>query len=605
MKSLSAFSQLVLEDLGDRCHISTGRDAKTVAARIEHEGNQFLTITLPKFGKDFQKSLDRGFVAHDVFLSFKRHGGLPQFLGGFLELVFDRKTGRLLDKPSIDAIYAVHQFSSMFGKIKDPCSDARIRDAMLGFLECEKNVQLSDMNRDPELVSRFNRISSLLFRDVFTAVDRLVYNGELTPKHGPGATAEKLRANEKYSNMEWTSRLEEIFPSGEFLFPNVGWYQTSQQVVILEPGEERPVRVVTVPKTAKTPRIIAIEPTCMQYAQQALLEAISEEIHRDDILRSLLGNLDQGPNRLLAKRGSIDGSLATLDLSEASDRVSNQLVRGMLSPWPHLHKAVDASRSRKADVPGIGVLRLAKFASMGSALCFAVEAIVFSTIVFMAYEQELNRPLTRKDVKSRIGLVRIYGDDIIVPVDMVSRVITLLEAFGLKVNVDKSFWTGKFRESCGGDFYDGTDITPVRMRQEFPRSRKHITKISSTVAFRNLLFEKGFEKAVAGIDEYIGKFLPVYPFLPMNHPGMGRWTYDYVPSGRMCDRHHKPLIKVPVVRNRIPSDELGEHGALMKYFLKRSDLPFADRKHLQYAGRAESVDIKTRWVPLFDMRERP
>ncbi len=598
MKSLTAFSQLVLQDLGDRCHISTSQDFKTVLARVEHEGDEFLTITLAQFGKDFQKSLDSGCVTHDVFLSFKKHAGLPRFLGGFLELVFDRKSGRLLDDPSIDAIYSVHQFCSMFGKIREACSDARLDGAMAGFVECEQDVRHFDAVRDPGLQAAFNRVGSLLFRDVFTEVDRKVYYGEILPKHGPGATAEKLSSNEKYQSMTWSSRLEESFPFGENLFPNWGWYNSFPNVDILEPGAEWPVRVIAVPKTAKAPRIIAIEPTYMQYMQQGLLEALTEEIQRSDSLRSLLGNLDQGPNRVLAKQGSIDGSLATLDLSEASDRVSNQLVRGLLAPWRNLHDAVDACRSRVADVPGQGLQRLAKFASMGSALCFPVEAMVFTTIVFMSVEQELGRALTRRDIESFRGRVRIYGDDIIVPVDMVNRVISNLQALGLKVNTNKSFWTGKFRESCGGDYYDGVDITPIRVRERLPQSRKHVDEIVSTVSLRNQLYKRGFQKAVQGLDDILVKLLPVFPFVPVDSSHIGRWTDDPVLPERLCPHLHKPLIKVPVLKHRKPTDILEGHGALMKSFLKRSELPNADEKHLLRAGRPVSVDIKTRWAPL-------
>jgi len=486
----------------------------------------------------------------------------------------------------------------MFGKIQELCSDARIQDAMDSFVKCEQDVRRKDSMRPPEKVAAFNRICSMLFAGVFTDVDQQVYYGQLIPKHGPGQTAERLKSNQKYAQTEWTSRLEEVFPFGENLFPNWGWYQSFPDVNILEPGAERPVRVIPVPKTAKTPRIIAIEPVYMQYMQQALLEALTSGIQRDDLLRNLLGNLDQEPNRLLARKGSITGDLATLDLSEASDRVSNQLVRGMLAPWRHLHNAVDATRSRKADVLGHGVLRLAKFASMGSAATFIMEGIVFTTIVFLSMEEQLGRPLTRRDIQSMRGRVRVYGDDIIVPVDMVDRVIGNLELFGLKVNTDKSFWTGKFRESCGGDYYAGLDITPVKVRRRFPQSRKDADEIASTVSLRNQLFSKGLEKSVQFLDELLSKYLRVFPLVPVGSDVMGRWTYDLVFGEKMCPDLQLPLIKAPVLSHEVGKDYLSDHGALMKYFLKRSDMPFADRKHLMRAGRAVSVDIKTRWVPL-------
>jgi len=125
----------------------------------------------------------------------------------------------------------------------------------------------------------------------------------------------------------------------------------------------------------------------------------------------------------------MNGNLATLDLSEASDRVSNQHVRLLVKNHRALREAVDATRSRKADVLG-KTIRLAKFASMGSALCFPFEALVFATIVFVGIERELNRQLTQKDIESFYGRVRVYGDDIIVPVEYVESVVRELEALG-------------------------------------------------------------------------------------------------------------------------------------------------------------------------------
>jgi len=601
MKSLTVFSHLILQDLGNRCHISTSRDEETITARVEHEGLSFLAITLPSFGKDFQKSLDLGFVAHTSFGGFRRWRGLPRFLGGFLELVFDRETGRLLDDPSIDAIFAVHQVTLLYGKILEPCSDARLAKAMDGYIQCENELRSSDSNLSSSLMDDFRRISSLLFKGMFSELDRMIWLGELIPKHGPGTTAEKLSANSKYSDMEWTDRLEGLFPFGENAFPNVGWYKSYQHSQHIEPGSELPVRVVAVPKTLKTPRIIAIEPTHMQYMQQAVLEAMKELVLRDDNLNAILGDSSQEPNRLLARRGSQDGSLATLDLSEASDRVSNQLVRNMLHNWPHLHEAFDATRSRTADVPGHGVIRLAKFASMGSALCFMAEGLVFSTIVFLAIEKVLKRRLTTNTINSFVGRVRVYGDDIIVPVEMVESVIEHLEAFGLKVNSGKSFWNGKFRESCGGDYYDGRMITPVRVRRNFPSSRKHVDEIISTVSLRNLLFEAGYERSVQYLDDILVKVLPHFPEIPRNSPVLGRWSHNPIWADSIGGPYQLPLIKGCVVSHRLPSDRLEGSGALMKWFLKRGDLPFADKNHLQRAGRPVSADIKTRWVSIIEI----
>jgi hypothetical protein len=342
-------------------------DIKTVQGRSKHEGLSFLTITLPSFGKDFHKALDQGVVARDMFKEFRllRHGGIPVFLQGFLGLVFDRNNGVLLDYPDIDAIIAVRQLTLIFSKIHLECSDARVMAAMHDYVQCDSEVKVADARLESSDKDDFSRVSALLFSSLFSKVDKKIYDGDHIPKHGPGATVDGLRGNSKYRLRDWTTRLESGgFHSGDFLFPSASYFvEHYDELHFREPGSEMPVKVIPVPKTQKTPRIIAKEPTCMQYAQQSVREQLYDGVE-DCYLSHFIGFESQEPNQLLAREGSRNRTLATLDLSEASDRVSNQLVRLMLRRHPPLHEAVEACRSRRADVPGEGIIRLAKFASM-------------------------------------------------------------------------------------------------------------------------------------------------------------------------------------------------------------------------------------------------
>jgi len=155
MKSLIVLLQKILYELGDWCHTSTDLDYNTIQARYEHEGRSFLTITLPNFGSDFQKSLDQGFVAPDSFAGFQRRASLPLFLGGFLEQVFARDTGWLLDEPNVDAIFAIRQLTLMWAKINLPCTEKRERKAIIKYLECEQDIKTADNSLDPELRESF------------------------------------------------------------------------------------------------------------------------------------------------------------------------------------------------------------------------------------------------------------------------------------------------------------------------------------------------------------------------------------------------------------------------------------------------------------------
>jgi len=602
LKSLLLLWKTVAEELATRCCTSASLDFKTVKDRSKKEGKPFLTITLPNLGKAIELSLDQGFADRRLYTQFRCKGELPLFLGGFLDRIFDRNTGWLLDEPCVDAILAVRQLTLMFGKIKEPCSDARTRRAMRDFIECDSDVRESEVQWIDQK-DQFTELSDVLFRSLFTSLDRKVVRGEIIPKHGPGATADRLVANEKFMQNSWTSRLEEVFPFGEYLFPSFSYWEQFENVDVREPGAEIPVRVIPVPKTAKTPRIIAIEPTCMQYVQQGLLEVINAGIRANTLerktnhLRFLICSDDQEPNRVLAKEGSEFQNLATLDLSEASDRVSARLVHAMLRNHPHLRKAVFACRSTRADVPsnnGCETIELAKFASMGSGLCFPIEAMVFLTCVFHGIQSDLSHPLTQRDIKSYLGRVRVYGDDIIVPVEHVRSVIRSLEFFGAKVNRGKSFWTGKFRESCGKEYYDGHDVSICRVRSGIPSSLKNVAEITSTVSLRNHFYRSGYWSTARWLDSLLSRILKHYPVVADESPVLGRYSFLGYETQRICGVLHRPLVKGYVESASSPPNVLDDYGALLKFHLKRGREPSEDG-HLERSGRPHAVNIKLRW----------
>jgi len=616
MKSLMVLWKQLSIELGSWCHVSTTLDYKKLERRVENEGLSFLTITLPRFGRDFERSLEVGAIDRQSFQGFAWKDGLPLFLGGFLDRVFDSVSGVLLDEPCKDSIFAIRQLSLMFKKIEFPVSEDKVTRALLGYVQVEEEVEAADKVLTQELKDEFMRVGALLFEDVFSELDREVWEGTLLPKHGPGSTADGLLGNEKYYQTQWTQRLERVFPFLENVVPSARYHRELDHVAFLEPEDETPVRVITVPKTLEAPRIIAIEPTCMQFMQQAIADSLIQKLEsrrlavytRDNAAYGFVGFSDQNPNREMARIGSRDKTLATLDMSEASDRVSNQHVKLLLHRWPWLSEAVQAVRSSTADVPGHGVIRLSKYASMGSALCFPMEAMVFTTIIFMGMQKARSTHFTRKDILSFRGKVRVYGDDIIVPVDCVDSVIDCLEAFGLKVNVNKSFWNGKFRESCGGDYYDGRWVTPIRVRRVFPSSRKQAPEVASLVSLRNQLYLAGLWQTAYWLDREIEGLLPFYPVISRTahwEQGkeadktrsnlLGRVSFLPAREERMHRSLHSPLVRGYYVTASIPKSSLDGTRALVKWYLKRGDEPFQDKRHLERAGRPRSVDIKIGW----------
>jgi len=595
LKSLMLLWIKLAHECAGWCCTSATMDCKTVRGRSNHEGLSFLTITLPSFGKDFERSLDQGRVDRNLFRGFSWKGGLPKFLWGFLDLVFDRTSGVLLDSPSLDSIRAIRQLTLMFSKIEMPCSPERVSKAFDGYVQCEQDVHQFDAALSEIDLSEFSRIASMLYWDVFKHVDRIIYERELIPRHGPGSTADSLSSNGKWRQKTWTRRLDEVFALSDYLIPNYSFIGDVQDVDILEPGDEIPAKVISVPKTLKTPRIIAMEPAAMMYCQQSLLRPILDAIRGVDYLDSMLGFTDQEPNQLMAREGSRSRELATLDLSEASDRVSNQLVRLLIGGYGSLSAAVDACRSRKADVPGHGVLRLAKFASMGSALCFPFEAMIFLVIVLLGIQRSRNTSLSLKDIKSLRGSVRIYGDDIIVPVADVQPVVDMLHTFGCKVNISKSFWTGKFRESCGKEYYDDFDVSLVKVRHMFPTQRADATDVIGIVSLRNQLYWAGYWKTCQWLDSWIEGMIVHFPRVLETSSVLGRESALGFETQRTHDYLHSPLVKGYVVTSRSPVDPLDDYGALLKYFVERGDEPSLDEEHLERSGRPQAVYTKLRW----------
>lgn len=626
VKSLKMLWRELAIEHGQSCCVSTDRDFKTVSVRVEGEGLSFFAITLPAIGKGLQKGLSDGQVTPSSWPGFGCRGNLPRFLGGFLELIFDRRTGCLLENPNVDAIIAVNSLSGVFGKFALPTSKKREADAIEAWVSCETEVKARDSARSQEQLSDFARVSRVLWRDVFVELDKSIYddiNGEsytLRPKHGPGATADRLRGNAKYDLRYWPQRLEEVFPFGEYCLPNWRYHSRLSRVNFCEPRDELPVRLAAVPKTLKTPRLIAIEPTANQYMQQAVSKSLVDSIERSSLGR-VVGFRDQWRNHSLALKGSLDGTLATLDLSEASDRVSNQLVRAMLDSFPSLFEAVDATRSRRADVPGHGVIRLAKFASMGSALTFPIEAMVFLTVVVLGWEKAKGRSFRRSDIKSLVGEVRVYGDDIIVPVDIARDVVESLEAYGLKVNLSKSHWTGRFRESCGREYFQGVDVSIDRLRDvvytspvaELPRQRQYVREIESLVSFRNRLYLRGMWRTAKWLDEWIrpvlsGRFPPVETTVlesgeiedfPWETKGsrshmLGRWTFLPVAGEKVHPDYHYPVSKGWVISPILPKSEISGEGALLKCLTTEGLADPQYKRHLERAGRPEAVSMKLR-----------
>ncbi len=593
MKSLQQLHQTVLINLGRHCSIDIARDLETTTRRCEDEGDGYLTIVLPLLAKALERGLESGvWPAQEVNSKWVHVRGLPAYMRGFLCRIFDENSGALLATPDVECIWAVRQFCYLSHKVERACTPERERAAFEQFVATDGELAGLPGRLDQDRLATYQKVARRLFGRVFQECDRKVAHWELVPKHGPGATAERLTQMGRRQYPEWPDRLETVFPFWRYTANSV--YQSCDLPIPI--SDERPVRVVSVPKTQSTPRIIAIEPSAMQYAQQGLKRELYEMIGRGP-LSKVLGFQDQLRNRELARTSSFDERLGTLDLSEASDRVHWFLVYAILKDFPHLWEFVWATRSRSADVPLHGIIPLQKFASMGSALTFPLEAIIFTILAVCGLEQARARRFKPRDLP---GLVSVYGDDIIVPTDAIDHVIDWLEHFGAKVNRRKSFWNGKFRESCGAEYYNGTDVSVVRLRSELPSSRDDAAEIAALVDFRNRAYTAGLWSVVMEVDEGLETLITLphasvttttrdayihrATFLPVEATGP-RWNED-------LQRHERRVpVLVPMAESYRPDGESG----LLEWFhdaLRRDDL--VDRYDSK--ERASSFNIKRRWM---------
>lgn len=608
----------LIKDCASKCSTAKyGRDLKTIRSRVKSEGLSFLTITLTNFGDDFFEGIERGLVDSSLFLGWKKNKCLPAFLQGFTSRVFDIRTGRRLNEPDVQAIRSVRQICYFFKKINLPCSEKRTARAVESYRKIDRD--LGTARFEGADFRTFKTISRLIISSIFP---RSIDEWDLIPHHGPGSTMERVLGNSKYcpEKFPWYSQLNSVFSPGLNLYPSEEhYYSCTNGVEIIE--DEPQVRVVHVPKTLKTPRIIAMEPVCMQFLQQSIKDFVVRRIEQAKLTKGHVNFTDQSINRSLALSASKTGELATLDLSAASDRVHKHLVETMLEVNPSLQQLVMKTRSPIANVDG-ELIRLNKFASMGSALCFPMEAMVFYILCLV------NRIKQRNILPSDISLgllknlsrdVYVYGDDIIIPVGEVESAIDLFRDFYLEISKTKSFYKGRFRESCGMDAFNGEDITPIYLRAELPSRQRQAQAITSVVATANQLHCNGYDRTFYFLKEVVESALKrKLPTVTENCEGLG-WVNSDLKIPQQKLRYKKELQRWEVL-TFVPSisyykDEIDDSPALLKCLLKLEVQPpskvcysqtrgedlymealAADTRHLSRTPRRGSLTLKTRWV---------
>jgi hypothetical protein len=592
-------------DATARCtaDVSDLRDLAYVKSRVKEEGLSFLTITLPRFCSDFESALKLGGINSTHFLGFRKYGSIPSFLRGMISLIFDQETGRIYDKAGCNStdipvlVACVRQICLTFKKLEVPCTPEREAEAVANFLHVEDSF--GEFSLSEEDIQVFDLVSSMLW-------DNMLHDlrvSDAIPKHGPGATADRISGNGKYEIRRWHDRLEPYFPildNGYVV--SADYERVLEKIEFVSPDDELPVRVVLVPKTLKGPRVIAIEPLCMQFTQQGIRDMIYHVIESSVPTKGHVNFRDQSVNQGLALTSSRDGLLATIDLSDASDRVPRDLALRMFRSNPDLMDAIDACRSTKALLPnGTLIGPLKKFASMGSALCFPVESMYFYTICVAALLKEMDLPVTYRSVQKCASNVHIYGDDIIVPSMYAETVLDYLQKYNCKVNHNKTFFTGRFRESCGVDAYDGMDVTPTYIRQPHPKNRQQAKELVSWCATANLFYERGYWHTAQYMFSCIERVIGELPYVAWDSQLLGRKSYlGYVSIDRWNDKRKCFEVRAYAPEPVYRTDVLDDYDALSKSLLRlgtlKDSLEPRDPLHLKRSALHGVVAIKRRWV---------
>jgi len=584
------------------------RDHSRLLHELGIKGVRLITIDFPALAKHFDQCLDQGlYVSSSLPLSRRSSKAVvvPAFLQGLYLRVFDSE-GKLRVAPCPDAILGIRTILMGAKKLRLPYKKGSLHEELSQFLICEQAIRnptlnwvgddlfdldhpMGERDRGRSLQSRIGQRTLHLAKRLHLADAKPRSSGQLElaldldplldldlklvdtiqrvadivsssfgdfhverpselPKHGPGVVSDVKVGNSKFDFPNWTPKTDAIFPYDYYGTPSIGEPYSHDRTVYRYTSREVACRLIAVPKTAKGPRLIAAEPSAHQWLQQLILNQLVDRLGDTPISSSVRFD-DQTRNRDFALKGSIDGSFATIDLSSASDRLSCWAVERFFRANLTLLERLHASRTRSArwesseDYPTFGVV-LKKFAPMGSACTFPVQSIIYCCVAIAVRLFLSNSAVTTRAVKDASARCSVFGDDIIVPKNDCPHVISALEYLGLKVNTSKTFYTGKFRESCGIDAWGGYDVTPpyiLTLRDGL----RYADSVSSAEVSNNF-FTKGFWNTTKYIQELIGPISKIIPITQRGDLGSTFFSYSGASLSHLKRRYNSSLQREEV-----------------------------------------------------------
>jgi hypothetical protein len=606
------------------------KDLNRLERLVEQRGLPFLLVDLPAAGKHLDRCLADGQYKLSGLPATSRFSGravIPKFLRGLYLLVF-HESGLLREDYSVEAIFFLRQLLFVGKKTSIACSHAKVEDEVLEFVVTDSQLPepegfwtastpsdlaapvpyqgfgSSQLLRDRiESYDPVTRVELTTFLTMLDSVSNIVTTtlGVYDPadwrfKHGPGAIAESVGPSNKYYWKNWSHALESGYPLADFGFHS----HSSWADRCMGPDEigsnEPSSRLVAVPKTYSGPRLIAAEPSEHQWCQQNCWDYFSSRTRRS-WLRGFVAFRDQTLNQRLCTKASETGSLATVDLSAASDRVTCHVAGQFFRGNPGLLRALRASRTRRVRQQltrkASELVELRKFSTMGNANTFPVESLVFLGIALAAVATVRGfERLSSRKLESLLGEVAVFGDDIVIPSDSRELFVRALEVLYFKVNDAKSFWTGKFRESCGVDSYNGVNVTPVYWRRPYDGGPE---SLASVVECRNNFYQKFLLNTAA----YLASTLPKdIPMVAMSSGVFGMKTRFRPDNSGLPRRYCQHLQRVEVKAQTMISSQsrtpTNDDTALLQYFTEE---PSPDNIWVHGVPQRPVTRVRRRWVP--------
>lgn len=366
-----------------------------------------------------------------------------------------------------DAFFAVNLVKKSEGLISsEGILEASYKKFVQAELSCRETNRLF-MLRDQGYLKFDNRVERVLFYARRKIAEILARSRiwDHDGGFGPGASSTckgenthllcKTTAFPICGRNLWPHLRKYLQHSGSYAASIMG-VEVSGPVSILNPIFQEFNEMTTVPKDFRSKRVIAIEPDGNIFFQKMLGNWVRTCLRAD----GLDLNRRQPVHGRLACEGSISDAFATIDFESASDTVSFQLVKDLLPRYAF--RLLDKSRSAYTRLPDGRTIKNEKFSSMGNGFTFELETLIFYGILHGCYK-ELKLMAHSYDTPS--CNMSVFGDDVICLTKAAKLFIEVCRVVGFKTNLDKTYLSGEFRESCGYDYYKGIKVASLRVKK--------------------------------------------------------------------------------------------------------------------------------------------